>query len=82
MGGGCEHDGSEDGRRLWCVPPPLCNYSADKGGGGTPQNLMGGLSQNMGGEHVWRLKCCQKITVKEFDSTVAGYYKPASFQIY
>ena len=26
----------------------------------------GGLSQNMGGEHEGSLKCCQKITVKEF----------------
>ena len=70
MGGGCGV----------CPPPPLCNYSAEKGGG-TPQNLMGGLSQNMGGEHGGRLKCYQKIPVKEFDSKVAGYSKPASFQI-
>ena len=40
-------------------------------GGGTPQNLMGGLSQNMGG--AWgELKMLSKIPVKEFDSKVAS----------
>ena len=79
MGGGCEH-GTEHGRRLWHVPPLPAIIQLIRGGG-TPQNLMGGLSQNMGGEHGRRLKCYQKIPVKEFDSKVAGYYKPASFQI-
>ena len=32
--------------------------------GGTPQNLMGGLSQNMR-EHRESLKFCRKIPVKE-----------------
>ena len=70
MGGGCG---------VCCPPSAIIQLIR---GGGTPQNLMGGLSQNMGGEHGGRLKCCQKITVKEFDSKVASYYKPASFQIY
>ena len=34
------------------------------GGGGALQNLMGGLSQYMGG--AWVFKCCLKIPVKEF----------------
>ena len=55
-------------------PPPLFGGKGE----GAPQNLMGGLSQNIGG--AWgSLKCCQKIPVKEFDSKVAGY-KPG-FQL-
>ena len=72
MGGGCGV----------CTPHPPHTIIQLIRGGGTPQNLMGGLSQNMGGEHGGRLKCYQKITVKEFDSKVAGYYKPTSLQIY
>ena len=34
--------------------------------GGSLQNLMGGLSQYMGGGAWDGLKCCQKIPVKEF----------------
>ena len=34
-------------------------------GGGAPQNLMGGSSQNMG-ERGGSFKCCRKIPVKEF----------------
>ena len=49
MGGGCEH-GSEHGRRLWRVPPPLAIIQLIRGGG-TPQNLMGGL--NMGAREAW-----------------------------
>ena len=70
MGGGCGV----------CPPPPLAIIQLIRGGG-TPQNLMGGLTWEQG-EHGGSLKCCQKITVKEFDSKVAGYYKPASLQIY
>ena len=81
MGGGCEH-GSEHGRRLWRVPPPR-NYSADQGGRHSSK-FDGGLKSKHGSEGSMggALKCFQIITVKEFDSKVAGYYKPASLQIY
>ena len=52
MGGGCEH-GSEHGRRLWHVPPPPSAIIQLIRGGGTPQKLMGGLSQNMGARGAW-----------------------------
>ena len=63
-----------------CAPPP-CNYSADQGGRHSSK-FDGGLKSKHGRGAWGRLKCCQKITVKEFDSKVAGYYKPASLQIY
>ena len=71
MGGGCG-----------VCPPPLCNYSADKGGRHSSK-FDGGLKSKHGSEGSMggALKCFQIITVKEFDSKVAGYYKPASFQI-
>ena len=69
MGGGCS---------VW-TPTPR-NYSGDQGGRHSSKIDGGGLSQNMGARGAWG--SCQKINVKEFDSKVAGYYKPASLQIY